>query len=61
MRMRSEREKQSCSMFKGAQLKGVTGLEEASIRSINIGTVEQPDILAGEEARNWLIQQIHTP
>ncbi len=59
--MQSEREEQSCSMFRGAQLKGVTGLEEATIISINIGTVEQPDILAGEEARNWLIQQIHTP
>ncbi|MDC0761075.1 pentapeptide repeat-containing protein [Brevibacillus sp. AG] len=48
-------------LFRGAQLKGVTGLEEATIISINIGTLEQPVILAEEEAREWLIQQIHTP
>ncbi|MED1797445.1 pentapeptide repeat-containing protein [Brevibacillus porteri] len=48
-------------LFQGAQLKGVTGIEEAFIKSINIGTLEQPVILAEEEAREWLIQQIHTP
>ncbi|TGU85561.1 pentapeptide repeat-containing protein, partial [Mesorhizobium sp. M00.F.Ca.ET.186.01.1.1] len=28
--------------------------EEAFIKSINIGTPEQPNILVGEEARKWL-------
>ncbi|WP_028558684.1 pentapeptide repeat-containing protein [Paenibacillus pinihumi] len=41
-------------LVKGAKLTGVRGLEEAFIKSINIGTPEQPNILVGEEARKWL-------
>lgn len=41
-------------LLKGAKLTGIRGLEEAFIKSINIGTPEQPNILIGEEARKWL-------
>ncbi|WP_042473851.1 pentapeptide repeat-containing protein [Bacillus ndiopicus] len=41
-------------MLKGAILKGVRGLEEAFIKSINIRTTERPNILVGGEAREWL-------
>ncbi|MCR2806921.1 pentapeptide repeat-containing protein [Paenibacillus soyae] len=41
-------------LLKGAKLTGVQGLEEAFIKSINIGTPEQPNLLVGEEARIWL-------
>ncbi|GGI11633.1 pentapeptide repeat-containing protein [Gottfriedia solisilvae] len=41
-------------LLNGAKLTGIRGIEEAFIKSINIGTLEQPVILIGEEARNWL-------
>lgn len=37
-----------------AILTGIRGIEEAFIKSINIGTAEKPIILMGEEARKWL-------
>ncbi len=42
------------TLLKGAKLIGLRGLEEAFIKSINIGTPESPNILVGEEARQWL-------
>ena len=50
----------SCSLFedtllKGAQLRDITGLEDASIISINIGTPDDAIFLEEEEAREWLI------
>lgn len=42
-------------LLKGARLTGIQGLEEAFIKIINIGTPEQPNILIGEEARKWLL------
>ena len=41
-------------LLNGAILTGIHGLEEAFIRSINIGTPEKPIILTGEEAKKWL-------
>ena len=41
-------------LLNGAILTGVRGIEEAFIKSINIGTVEEPILLMGEEAREWL-------
>lgn len=41
-------------LLKGAKLTGLRGLEEAFIKSINIGTPEEPNILVGEEAIEWL-------
>ncbi|WP_232699734.1 pentapeptide repeat-containing protein [Brevibacillus daliensis] len=41
-------------LLNGAKLTGIRGIEEAFIKSINIGTPEQPNILVGEEARKWL-------
>lgn len=42
-------------LLKGAKLAGIRGVEEAFIKSVNIGTPEHPIILKGEEARMWLI------
>ncbi|MCM2588063.1 pentapeptide repeat-containing protein [Rossellomorea marisflavi] len=41
-------------LLNGAILTGVRGIEEAFIKSINIGTVEEPILLMGEEAGEWL-------
>ncbi|WP_078552220.1 pentapeptide repeat-containing protein [Bacillus alkalicellulosilyticus] len=41
-------------LLNGAILTGIRGIEEAFIKSINIGTAEKPIILMGEEARKWL-------
>lgn len=41
-------------LLNGAKLTGIRGIEEAFIKSINIGTPEQPVILKGEEAKKWL-------
>jgi uncharacterized protein YjbI with pentapeptide repeats len=41
-------------LLNGAKLTGIRGIEEAFIKSINIGTPEQPVILISEEARKWL-------
>lgn len=41
-------------LLNGAKLSGIRGIEEAFIKSINIGTSEQQVILIGEEAKKWL-------
>nr|WP_276523214.1 pentapeptide repeat-containing protein [Lysinibacillus fusiformis] len=41
-------------LLNGAILTGIRGIEEAFIKSINIGTAEKPIILMGEEARKWI-------
>lgn len=46
------------ALLKGAILTGVRGLKEAFIKSINIGSPEQPNILVGEEAKKWLNDNI---
>ncbi|NPC91703.1 pentapeptide repeat-containing protein [Bacillus sp. WMMC1349] len=45
-------------LLKGSKLSGIQGLKEAFIKSINIGTIEQPIILEGEDARGWLQDNI---
>ncbi|MGO4527477.1 pentapeptide repeat-containing protein [Paenibacillus sp. 2TAF8] len=42
------------TLLQGATLTGLQGIEEAFIKSINIGTLEEPNILLGEEAIKWL-------
>lgn len=42
-------------LLKGAHLKGIKGIEDAFIKSINIGTSESEILLEGEEAKEWLI------
>ncbi|WP_152392598.1 pentapeptide repeat-containing protein [Paenibacillus guangzhouensis] len=42
------------TLLKGAELSGITGIEDALIKSINIGTSENPIILEDEEAARWL-------
>ncbi|MED4532572.1 pentapeptide repeat-containing protein [Metabacillus fastidiosus] len=41
-------------LLNGAILTGICGIEEAFIKSINIGTPEKPIILTDKEARKWL-------
>lgn len=42
------------TLLHGANLTGLRGIEEAFIKSINIGTLEESNILVGEEAIKWL-------
>ncbi|MEK4171384.1 pentapeptide repeat-containing protein [Lysinibacillus sp. FSL L8-0312] len=41
-------------LLNGAILTGICGIEEAFIKSINIGTPEKPIMLMGKEARIWI-------
>ncbi|WCH46218.1 pentapeptide repeat-containing protein [Lysinibacillus sp. OF-1] len=41
-------------LLNGAILTGICGIEEALIKSINIGTPEKPIMLMGKEARIWI-------
>lgn len=43
-------------ILKGTILKNIKGIEEASFKSINIGTKEEPILLKEEEARKWIIE-----
>jgi len=45
------------ALLKGATITGMTGLEEAFIKNINIGTYEQPFIIHDEEAKEWLVNK----
>lgn len=45
-------------LLKGTKLIGVKGIEEALIKSINIGTPESPIILEEEEARQWILDNV---
>ncbi|TCW39065.1 pentapeptide repeat protein [Laceyella sacchari] len=45
-------------LLKGAKLTGIKGIEEANIKSINIGTPECPILLEGEKARQWFINRV---
>lgn len=44
-------------LLNGAILTGIRGIEEAFIKSINIGSPEHPIILTDEEARKWLLNK----
>ncbi|MGY3187352.1 pentapeptide repeat-containing protein [Lysinibacillus sp. TE18511] len=43
-------------LVKGANFKGVLGLENAEILSINIGTTEEPINLREDKAKRWIIE-----
>jgi len=45
-------------LLKGARLMGLRGVSEAFVKSINIGTTEQPIIIRDEEARQWILDQV---
>ncbi|OAB42112.1 pentapeptide repeat-containing protein [Paenibacillus glacialis] len=47
-------------LLKGAKLSGIKGLEDAFIKSINIGTPEIPILIEGEEAVQWIINNCST-
>ncbi|MDI3411017.1 pentapeptide repeat-containing protein [Bacillus sonorensis] len=42
------------TILNGADLSGLKGLDEAVIKTINIGTSERPIILEGLKAKEWL-------
>ncbi|WP_411344073.1 pentapeptide repeat-containing protein [Paenibacillus sp. WLX1005] len=44
-------------LLQGANLAGMKGIEEADIESINLGTVEEPIMLEGEQAKYWMLEQ----
>lgn len=48
------------TLLNGASLTALRGIEEALITSINIGTPENPILLEGMEARNWIINKSKT-
>ena len=41
-------------LFYGVTLRNIKGIEEANFHSINIGSADKPQILKGQEARDWL-------
>lgn len=43
--------------FNGVRMKAIKGIEEANIKSINIGTTDEPQMLYGDEAKQWLMNQ----
>ncbi len=45
------------TLFRDARLKNIFGIDEAHFISINIGSVEKPIILEGDDAKNWVIDR----
>lgn len=43
------------ALLNGVILKNILGIEEAHFKSINIGTIEEPIILEGAKAKEWVI------
>jgi uncharacterized protein YjbI with pentapeptide repeats len=44
-------------LMNGAKLSGIKGILEANIKSINIGTRENPIIIEGNQAVQWLLSE----
>ena len=42
------------TVLSGSEFENIVGIDDATIKSINIGTVDNPNILVGEEAKNWI-------
>ncbi len=42
------------TILNGVSMKKITGFDKAIFKSINIGTAEEPVILEGEQAREWV-------
>ncbi|AOK91132.1 pentapeptide repeat-containing protein [Paenibacillus polymyxa] len=45
------------TLLSGVILKNIKGIEEAHIKSINIGTLEKPILLKSEEAKKWMLEK----
>lgn len=45
------------AVLNGVSLKNIKGIEEAHIKSINIGTLEKPILLKSEEAKKWMLEK----
>lgn len=45
------------TVLNGVTLKNIKGIEEAHIKSINIGTLEKPIFLKSEEAKKWMLEK----
>ena len=41
----------------GAEFKNIINMVDATIKSINIGTVDDPDIIFGDEAKAWIYKK----
>lgn len=45
------------TLLSGVTLKNIIGIEEAHIKSINIGTLEKPILLKSDEAKKWMLEK----
>lgn len=45
------------TLLGGATLKYITGIEEAHVKSINIGTRKKPILLNSDEAKKWMMEK----
>ncbi|MDM5280263.1 pentapeptide repeat-containing protein [Paenibacillus silvae] len=45
------------TLLNGVTLKNIKGIEEAHIKSINIGTLEKPILLKSDEAKKWMLEK----
>lgn len=45
------------TLLGGVTLKNIKGIEEAHIKSINIGTLEKPILLKSDEAKKWMLEK----
>jgi uncharacterized protein YjbI with pentapeptide repeats len=45
-------------LIKGAKLTDIRGIDNAYIKSINIGTPENPIMLEGDKAKEWLMNHL---
>ncbi|MGP3784348.1 pentapeptide repeat-containing protein [Paenibacillus sp. 1A_MP2] len=45
------------SLLSGVTLKNIKGIEEAHIKSINIGTLDNPILLKSDEAKKWMLEK----
>lgn len=45
------------TLLSGVTLKNIKGIEEAHIKSINIGTLEKPILLKSDDAKKWMLEK----
>lgn len=45
------------TIFSNVTIKSILGIDEAFIKSINIGTTDEPQMLYGDEAKQWLMNR----
>ncbi len=45
------------TLFKNVSLKNITGINDITFASINIGTIEEPKLLVGADAKGWFVDK----